>query len=85
MKKLLLITVFLLNFLGFSQENLDYQKPPQEILELVDIQRAPWVLFNGDRDFMMLAYRNQYKSLQAQSFYALVSIKNLQNQRLFSY
>lgn len=64
MKKLVLIAVFFLSFLGFSQENLEYQKPPEEILELVDIQRAPWVLLNDDKDFMVLAYRNQYKSIE---------------------
>lgn len=64
MKKLLLIAICLSGFHGFGQENLEYQKPPQEILELVDIQRAPWVLFNHERDFMILAYRNQYKSIE---------------------
>ena len=63
MKKLVIIALCLLNYIGFSQENLDYQKPPQEILTLVDIQRAPWVLFNDDKDFMVLIYRNQYKSI----------------------
>ena len=64
MKKSLLIAFGLLSFLGFCQQNLDYQKPPQEILELVDIQRAPWVLLNDEKDFMILMYRNQYKSIE---------------------
>jgi dipeptidyl aminopeptidase/acylaminoacyl peptidase len=64
MKKLVFIALLLSSFVGISQENLEYQKPPQEILELVDIQRAPWVLLNNDRDFMVLLYRNQYKSIE---------------------
>ena len=64
MKKILLIALVLTSALAFSQENLEYQKPPQEILELVDIQRAPWVLLNEDRDYMVLIYRNQYKSIE---------------------
>lgn len=35
-----------------------------DILELVDIQGAPWVLMNDDRDFMVLIYRNQFKSIE---------------------
>lgn len=64
MKKLLFIALLLSSFVGFSQENLEYQKPPKEILELVDIQRAPWVLLNDEKDFMVLMYRNQYKSIE---------------------
>ena len=64
MKKLLFITLLLSSFVGLSQENLEYQKPPKEILELVDIQRAPWVLLNNEKDFMVLMYRNQYKSIE---------------------
>ncbi len=64
MKKIILFALLLASTLAFSQENLEYQKPPKEILELVDIQRAPWVLLNDDRDFMVLLYRNQYKSIE---------------------
>lgn len=64
MKKFLCIAILLSSFFGFSQENLEYQKPPKEILELVDIQRAPWVLLNDEKDFMVLMYRNQYKSIE---------------------
>ena len=64
MKKIILFALLLISTIAFSQENLEYQKPPNEILELVDIQRAPWVLLNDDRDFMVLIYRNQYKSIE---------------------
>lgn len=64
MRKLVIIVFCLFNYFGFSQEHIDYQKPPEEILKLVDIQRAPWVLFNDDREFMVLIYRNQYKSIE---------------------
>ncbi len=64
MKKFVLIALLLSSAIGSGQENLEYQKPPKEILELVDIQRAPWVLLNDSQDFMVLAYRNQYKSIE---------------------
>ena len=64
MKKILLVALVLNCFIGTSQENVEYQIPPKEILELVDIQRAPWVLLNDDKSFMVLVYRNQYKSIE---------------------
>jgi hypothetical protein len=42
MKKLLLITILSGSFwCVFAQEELAYQKPPAEILELADFERAP--------------------------------------------
>lgn len=47
-----------------AQENLSYQKPPKEILELVDIERAPSVSMDSKNTFMLLMYRNAYKTLE---------------------
>jgi len=63
MKRIFLGLLTLLTISAIGQENLNYQKPPQEILELVDIQRAPWVILNDQKDFMILLYRDQYKSI----------------------
>ncbi len=46
-----------------AQENLTYQKPPKEILELVDVQRAPSVSMDSKNRHMVLMYRNSYKTL----------------------
>ncbi len=46
-----------------AQENLTYQKPPKEILELVDIPRAPSVLIDNQGEYMVLRYRDSYKSI----------------------
>lgn len=46
-----------------AQENLTYQKPPKEILELVDIERAPSVSMDSKNQHMLLMYRNAYKTL----------------------
>lgn len=57
---------FFLLFAGLTlaaQENLTYQKPPQEILELVDIERAPSVSMDSKNRHMVLMYRNAYKTL----------------------
>jgi dipeptidyl aminopeptidase/acylaminoacyl peptidase len=46
-----------------AQENLTYQKPPQSILDLADYERAPSVSMDSKNEFMLLSYRNTYKTL----------------------
>ncbi|MFZ6871702.1 prolyl oligopeptidase family serine peptidase [Undibacterium sp. Di27W] len=46
-----------------AQENLNYQKPPQSILELADFQRAPAVSMDSHKKTLLLSYRNTYKTL----------------------
>ena len=47
-----------------AQENLDYQKPSQEILDLVDVPMAPAVLLDSKKEFLVLMYRDAYKSIE---------------------
>ncbi len=47
----------------FSQEQLGYQKPPKEILDLVDVERAPSVRMDNEKENMVLLYRNTFKSI----------------------
>lgn len=47
----------------YAQENLTYQKPPKEILELVDVPLAPSTLIDSKGEMMVLLYRDQYKSI----------------------
>ena len=49
--------------ISFSQENLTYQKPPKSILDLADYQRAPSVSMDTKKVYMLLSYRNTYKTL----------------------
>ncbi len=46
-----------------AQEKLNYQLPPQEILELVDVPLAPTVLMDHEREYMVLLYRDAFKSI----------------------
>ena len=48
-----------------AQENLNYQKPPKEILDLVDYERAPSVRMDSKKEYMILTYRDTYNSLEA--------------------
>ncbi|MBT8303501.1 MAG: prolyl oligopeptidase family serine peptidase, partial [Bacteroidia bacterium] len=64
MKNLLLtLCAFFLISGIFAQINLEYQKPPKEILDLVDVPRAPSVVMNNDGDTMLLLYRDSYKDI----------------------
>lgn len=55
--------ILFLSITAFAQENLIYQKPPAEIMALADYQRAPSVLMDTKKDWMLLTYRNTYKTL----------------------
>ncbi len=46
-----------------GQESLDYQKPPQDILDLVDVELAPRVMLDNDKNYMILSYRDAFKSM----------------------
>lgn len=63
MRKIILSLMVLLTVRAFAQEDLTYQQPPQEILELVDFQRAPYVLMDSKKEQMVFLYRNTYKTL----------------------
>lgn len=46
-----------------AQENLKYQKPPKEILDLVDVSLAPSVSIDDNYEFAILLYRDAYKTI----------------------
>jgi hypothetical protein len=65
MKKFIaLFSVFAFLFsLVNAQEDLTYQKPPQEILELADAPLAPSVQIDNNNENIVLLHRNKYKSI----------------------
>ncbi len=63
MKRLIYLVLILLFVIANAQENLTYQKPPQDILDLVDVQRAPSVLIDDNKEYMVLLYRDTYKTI----------------------
>lgn len=62
-KQLLPLLLFFLSFTAIAQINLDYQKPPKEILDLVDVPRAPTVVMDTKGDLMLLLFRDSYKTI----------------------
>ncbi|NNL08662.1 MAG: S9 family peptidase [Croceitalea sp.] len=63
MKKIFTAFLLFLSITLFAQENLEYQKPSKEILDLVDAPLAPTVLITDDGNHMVLLYRDYYKSI----------------------
>ena len=61
----LLLSLFIMQatFL-FAQEELKYQKPSPEILQLADFERAPTVNMDSKKEYMLFSYRNTYKTLE---------------------
>src|SRR5690625_543070 len=57
------IMLFWAAFSVSAQENIEYQKPPKEILDLFDFERAPAVYMDSDKNYMVLTYRDTYKTL----------------------
>ncbi len=47
----------------YAQEALTYQKPPKEILDLVDVPLAPSVLLDDKKEYMIFLYRDAYTTI----------------------
>ncbi len=60
---LLVVAIFFAHSFLMGQENISYQKPSQEILELVDVPLAPSVLMDDHKEYMVLLYRDTYKTI----------------------
>ncbi|MGD1842658.1 MAG: prolyl oligopeptidase family serine peptidase [Thermonemataceae bacterium] len=60
-----LLIVFVCTIISFTQaqDNLNYQKPSEEILTLADAPLAPRILLDADKTYMVLLYRDAYKSI----------------------
>ncbi len=61
--KIKFLFILFLSFVATAQENLSYQKPPKEILELADYERAPSVNMDSKKEYMLLSYRSTFKTL----------------------
>ncbi|WP_410879444.1 prolyl oligopeptidase family serine peptidase [Myroides sp. DW712] len=57
-----LLSLFLITSM-YAQENVTYQKPSQEILQLAEFERAPSIFIDSQMEYMLLSYRSTYKTL----------------------
>ena len=55
MKNILSLLLLLSTTIVFSQENIPYQKPSSEILELVEFDRPPAVIYDDDKNLLGIA------------------------------
>ncbi len=65
-KKLILFTLFTSTIL-FAQEDVTYQKPSYEILELAEAPLAPSIRMDSKGDNIVFLYRSGFKSIETLS------------------
>lgn len=49
---------------SWGQEGLNYQTPPQEILELVKVERAPSLIMDSKKQVAVFLYSSMYKTIE---------------------
>ena len=64
MKYFILVFIFITGTISLNaQIDLEYQKPPREILELADVTLPPSTRVDDRGEYAIMLYRNQYKSI----------------------
>ena len=64
MKKIIVCFVAFITTLTFAQENLNYQKPHENILELAEAPLAPAIRMDEKGENMIFLYRSNFKSIE---------------------
>jgi len=64
MKKNVYLILFLISTGLFAQESLTYQRPPEEIVKLVEAPLTPLVTFSPDKQWMILMERSDYPTIE---------------------
>ena len=62
-----LFSALFISAAALAQQNIDYQKPPQEILDLVDVELAPSSFFNSKKDLLVAVQSDQFATIEAMS------------------
>ncbi|MBP9925738.1 MAG: S9 family peptidase [Cyclobacteriaceae bacterium] len=64
MKKLLVLVFISISVLVNGQENLSYQRPPEEIAKLLEAPLTPFVSFSPDKQWMLLLERSDFPTIE---------------------
>lgn len=64
MKKSLSVILILIGFSSLAQDNLTYQRPPEEIAKLVEAPLTPSVLFSPDKSLMIFLDRSDFPTIE---------------------
>ncbi len=67
MKKIHFFLATLITLSLSAQENIKYQKPSKEILDLVEFERPPSVQYDEGKNYMVFLYRDNYKTIETLS------------------
>jgi len=67
MKNFIFLLASLLSTFTYSQENVTYQKPSQEILELAEAPLAPSIRIDSKGENIVFLYRSNFKSIETLS------------------
>jgi len=67
MKKLIFLITLFLSTIAFAQENVSYQKPTQEIIELAEAPLAPSIRIDAKGENIVFLYRSNFKSIETLS------------------
>lgn len=63
MKRVILLLIFLANY-AWAQENITYQKPSQELAQLLEAPLTPAVVFSPDKKWMVLLDRSDFPTIE---------------------
>ena len=63
MKNIIFCSFLCISLLGFAQENVTYQVPPDEILELADAPTTPTLRMDSQGETIVFLYSNRFKSI----------------------
>ena len=63
MKKIIYLLLFFSAPL-LAQENLTYQRPPEEIAKLLEAPLTPFVTFSPDKQWMLLLERSDFPTIE---------------------
>jgi dipeptidyl aminopeptidase/acylaminoacyl peptidase len=64
MKRILYVLLVLCGTTLFAQENLTYQRPPEEIARLLEAPLTPFVTFSPDKQWMLQLERSDYPTIE---------------------
>jgi len=64
MKSLLTCYLFFFLISSYAQENLTYQKPHKNVLELAEAPLAPSIRMDNKGENIVLLYRSAYKTIE---------------------
>jgi dipeptidyl aminopeptidase/acylaminoacyl peptidase len=64
MKRLVLILLTLATLVAYSQENISYQRPPDDIAKLIEAPLTPGVIISHDNNWMAFLDKSDYPSIE---------------------